>query len=413
MSIKVVFASHGSLGDLVPFLEIGKVLVAGGDRVVVATHAAHRGVVEGAGLTFAPMRPDRPSDRAFHLRMMHPTRGPAFVYKSYLAPAIADSDADLMAACADADILVSVTLALAAPLVAARTGIPWRSAAFQPSMLYSAIDPPKIPMLPLLRGRPQFNAWWYDKAKNGVESWAAPLRDYRRAQGLGEYDDHPAFRGQHAPGGVLALYSPLFGSIPPDAPPGTVQTGQVLQTGDAPLDPALERFLSAGERPIVFTLGSASAHAAQRFFQHSARIAKRLGRRAVMLVGRSDNLGELAPSPEIMAVTAAPYQKVFPHAAATVHQGGIGTISLAILSAAPMVLVPFSHDQPDNAARAARAGLATVVSRRLYPWVGATHLHNVLGDGALAQRLAAASAQIGAENGAENAAAEIRRAAQG
>ena len=112
--MKVVFASHGSLGDLVPFLEIGKVLRAAGDTVVVATHEAHRSAVEAAGLTLAPMRPDRPHSAEFHAQMMHPRRGPAFAYKSFLAPAIAESDADLMAACADADVLVSVLFAIRA-----------------------------------------------------------------------------------------------------------------------------------------------------------------------------------------------------------------------------------------------------------------------------------------------------------
>jgi len=95
----------------VPFLEIGKVLTAGGHRAVVATHAAHRGAVEAAGLTFAPMRPDRPRDAAFHARFMQPRGGPAFVFREFLGPAIAESDADLSAAVAGADVLVSVTLA--------------------------------------------------------------------------------------------------------------------------------------------------------------------------------------------------------------------------------------------------------------------------------------------------------------
>lgn len=409
--MKVVFASHGSLGDLVPFLEIGKVLRARRHLVVVATHAAHRGAVEAAGLAFAPMRPDRPRDGAFHARFMHPLRGAPFVYREFLVPAIAESDADLSAAATGADVLVSVTLALAAPLVAARTGIPWRSAAFQPAMLFSAIDPPKLPLVPRLRGRPAFNARMLEYARRGVEGWTAPLRDYRRRAGLGEYTDHPAFRGQHSPAGVLALYSPLFGTIPADAPVGTVQTGQVLQTGGPPLDPAVADFLASGPPPFVFTLGSASAHAARRFFADSATIARRLGVRALLLVGRTENLAGLPHEADIMAVESAPYQAVFPHAALAMHQGGIGTIALALSAGLPMVLVPFAHDQPDNAARAARIGAARVLPRWRYRY--ASHaIRSAADDPDLRREAEDAAGTINAERGAERAADKILAAAR-
>ncbi|MEM8552325.1 MAG: nucleotide disphospho-sugar-binding domain-containing protein, partial [Pseudomonadota bacterium] len=138
-----------------------------------------------------------------------------------------------------------------------------------------------------------------------------------------------------------------------------------------------------------------------------------VGRRALLLVGRADNLAGLPEGPELMAATAAPYQLVFARAAAAVHQGGIGTISLAIAAGLPMVLTPFSHDQPDNARRATRAGLAVLSTPALFRVRGAAHLRRVLADEAMSARLKAAAAQIRAEKGAERAAAEIRRAAQG
>jgi UDP:flavonoid glycosyltransferase YjiC (YdhE family) len=410
--VRVVFASHGSLGDLVPFLEIGKVLRVRGHEAVVATHAAHRGAVEGAGLAFAPMRPDRPADPEFHARFMHPRRGAAFVYREFLVPAIADSDADLMAACEGADALVSVTLALAAPLVAARTGIAWRSAAFQPAMFYSAHDPPRLPMLPLLRGRPAYNAWILDKARTGIESWVAPLRAYRASEGLGAYPDHPVFGGQHSPAGVLALYSPLFGTIPPDAPPGTVQTGQVLQTGGGPPPADVDTFLGAGPPPVVFTLGSASAHAARRFFHQSAAIARRLGVRALLLAGRHDGLASLPADDQILAAATAPYQAVFPRSEMVVHQGGIGTIALALSARVPMLIVPFAHDQPDNAVRAARMGAARVVPRRRYGRWCAGLVDRIRRDAAMRAAAQRAGAIIDSENGTERAADEILAAAR-
>ena len=113
-----------------------------------------------------------------------------------------------------------------------------------------------------------------------------------------------------------------------------------------------------------------------------------------------------------MAVARAPYHRVFPHARAVVHQGGIGTIALCIAAGTPMLLVPFAHDQPDNAARAQRAGLARVEPRWRYALCGARALETVLADTAMRERLAPAQRQIVSEAGAERAAAEILRATQ-
>lgn len=411
-AVRVVFAAHGSLGDLVPFLEIGKYLVAHGHAVTVATHAAHRAAVEAAGLRHAAMRPDRPDDPAFHARFMARRSGAAFAYKSFLVPAIADSDADLMAAVEGADVLVSVTLALAAPLVAARTGIPWRSAVFQPAMLFSALDPPRLPMLPLVRGAPGWNRYVLDAARKGVESWAAPLRAYRREAGLGDYPDHPAFGGQHAPEGVLALYSPLFGALPADAPPHACQTGQVLQTGGPSLAPEIADFLAAGPPPIVFTLGSASSHVARGFFTRGAAIARRLGERALLLTGRADAGAGIEGDRTVMVAPSAPYHAVFGKARLIVHQGGLGTTALAVAAERPMLILPFAHDQIDNAARAARGGFARVAAHWQFAARGRQLVQSAMGDTILQQSVAQAGQVIRQESGTECAAAEILRAAQ-
>ena len=49
-----------------------------------------------------------------------------------------------------------------------------------------------------------------------------------------------------------------------------------------------------------------------------------------------------------------------------VHAGGIGTTGLAMRSGRPMLVVPFAHDQPDNAERVARLGIEHTISRRHY-----------------------------------------------
>src|SRR5947208_14906036 len=68
----------------------------------------------------------------------------------------------------------------------------------------------------------------------------------------------------------------------------------------------------------------------------------------------------------MVAAEYAPFSEIFPRASAIVHQGGAGTTAQALRSGRPMLFVPYAHDQPDNAARAIRLGVARQVGREQY-----------------------------------------------
>lgn len=93
-----------------------------------------------------------------------------------------------------------------------------------------------------------------------------------------------------------------------------------------------------------------------------------LGRRAVLV---RLNLPEMR-TPDVLTLTRAPFSKVFPHAAAPVHYGGIGTSAIALRAGKPMLVVPCSRAelvsfaQPDDAARLAWLGAARVLQRADY-----------------------------------------------
>ncbi|MFM9108664.1 MAG: glycosyltransferase [Chloroflexota bacterium] len=53
----------------------------------------------------------------------------------------------------------------------------------------------------------------------------------------------------------------------------------------------------------------------------------------------------------LIATPYAPLSALLPRARAVIHQGGIGTLAQAMRSGQPSLIVPFAHDQPDNAAR--------------------------------------------------------------
>src|SRR5262249_15866724 len=154
----------------------------------------------------------------------------------------------------------------------------------------------------------------------------------------------------------LALFSRLLGDKQLDWPPQTVITGFPFydQDGDAGMPAELAAFLDAGPPPIVFTLGSSAVQDAGLFYEPTIAPARQLGRRAVLLVGK-DSSNRPASLPEgMLAVDYAPFSELFPQAAAIVHQGGVGTTAQAMRSGRPMLVMPYAHDQPDNAARIVR-----------------------------------------------------------
>jgi UDP:flavonoid glycosyltransferase YjiC (YdhE family) len=73
-----------------------------------------------------------------------------------------------------------------------------------------------------------------------------------------------------------------------------------------------------------------------------------------------------------------------------------------------MLVVPYAHDQPDNASRVARLGVATIVTPRSYraPRV-ARELGRLLGDQTCRARAAEVAAIVRSEGGAAAAAAAI------
>ena len=160
--------------------------------------------------------------------------------------------------------------------------------------------------------------------------------------------------------------------------------------------PELAAFLKAGPPPLVFTLGTAAVMDAGDFYRISAQAAVQLKRRAVLLIGRDPRNRPTVPLPDgILAVEYAPFSELFPCACALVHQGGVGTTGQAMRAGKPMLVMPYSHDQPDNAARITRLGIGRTIARDRYTVAAAVReLRALLDTPAYAQK-----AQHGRETG--------------
>jgi UDP:flavonoid glycosyltransferase YjiC (YdhE family) len=406
---RIVLTTFGSLGDVHPYIAVGLALQARGHEVVLATCAFYRDKAAALGLGFHAVRPDLPdvqSDPALLHKVLDLRSGTEYVIRRLLLPALRDSYDDLRAAADGADLLVSHPLTFAARLVADTTGVRWASTMLAPIGFFSAYDPPVLPGVPVLpRLRflgPAVHRPLIRFIKWTVRSWGDPWRRLRADLGQPPANGAPLADGQHAPALVLALFSELLGAKQADWPPQTRVAGFTFYDRDGPdgMPPELARFLDAGPPPIVFTLGTSAVLDAGSFYEHSMAAARALGRRAVLLVGKGPRNRPAGLPDGVVAFDYAPYSELFPRAAAVVHQGGVGTTGQAMRAGRPMLVLPYAHDQPDNAARVARLGIARVVPRRCYtPERAARELRRLLDDPAYAVRAAAVGERVRREDG--------------
>jgi rhamnosyltransferase subunit B len=371
---RIVLATFGSPGDLYPFLAIGAELRARGHQPIVATSELYRGQIAAASLGFAPVRPDRsPSqqDPDFLDRVIRDRVTPAKVFRSMFLPSLRDSLEDLLGATEGADAVVAHTLASGARLAAEARGLPWVSAVMQPMGYLSAYEPPLVGpgaiSWILRRLGPASTRPVLKLARRLTDAWAAEWHHLRAELGLAAVGDHPLWEGQHSPIRSLGLFSRVLGKPQPDWPPQARVTGfPYYRPPHQSLDPRLRQFLENGEPPLVFTLGTTAINDPGKFFEESAVAVRRLGQRAVFIVGGNNQEQCEDVSRDMIHVSYAPHDHLFPLARAIVHQGGIGTLSEALLAGQPMLIMPYGHDQADNAWRASRLGVARVVSRGRY-----------------------------------------------
>ncbi|WP_119155302.1 glycosyltransferase [Caldimonas tepidiphila] len=371
---KVVLTTFGTHGDLFPFLALAKQLRARGMRPVLATSAFHRPQVEAAGVGFAPLAPDEQQLqrdlgedlKTLMRRGMHKLSGPRFVVTRVLMPYLAETLRDLEAACEDAQLLVSHLYSFAAPLARERLGLPWVSLALQPMAFFPVHEPAVVSeLLPLHRLQPLLGAAAYARLQGamqaGTRSWTRPVDALRRELGLAPAPGNPLFEGQHGSEGCIAMFDPLLMADARDLPPRTAFAGFCHYNGDdTALGPALDDFLARHPAPVVFTLGTSAVHNPGRFYEIASAVCARLGLPAVLL--RGEGAQETALPPQQIALPWASHAALFPRARAVVHQGGIGTCAQALRAGVPQLVVPFGNDQPDNAARLCRLGVARSLS---------------------------------------------------
>ena len=268
-----------------------------------------------------------------------------------------------------APVLVAPGLAFSARTAHEALGLPLVTMHLQPSCLVSAHE------APVLHARLRsINRWpsllrrlMLAVGDRVADRALAPAANTLRAElGLPPVR-HITTEWWHSPRRVIGLFPDWYAPVQPDWPRQTTLTGFPLyDAGDAaPLTPDLDDWLTQAaatdRRPLVFVAGTGNRQGA-RFFQAGADACRRLDRPGLLLTRFPGQLPDPLPD-GVRHADYAPLSQVLPRAAAIAHHGGIGTAAEALRAGCPQLVMPMTFDQPDNAVRLERLGVA----RTLWP----------------------------------------------
>jgi rhamnosyltransferase subunit B len=373
---KIVLATFGTHGDLHPFIAVALGLRERGFNPVVATYSNYRDNVQAAGLAFHPLRPsmdqiesDLNMSRSAMLRAAR--KNPEIILTKFFLPYLRQSYEDALAVISDAKLVFTNSVAFGPKLAAEKLRLPHIGVVLQPYTLISAFDPPIVSNAERLsrlayRGGIHSTRAFLQLAKFVSKKWARPIRQFRRQIGLPATSLNPFFEGQFTGARALGLYSHLLGEVQPDFPPGFVIGGFAYYDGaeNATVpELKLSSFLERGPPPLVFTLGTSAVHDSAQFVEVACDAVRELAERAVIVLDEPSAPGAVDQTREDILITGyVPYSRVFARAKVIIHHGGIGTTAQALKSGRPQLIAPYFVDQPDNAARVERLGVARIIS---------------------------------------------------
>ena len=408
--MRVLITAIGTSGDVNPFIAVGIALKERGHEVVLLVNPYFEGQVRGAGLEYLPL--GEPIDLRLIAKMpdlMHARKGLKLTLDKLIVPnmpiildAIGMEVRDRRP-----DIVLSHHTCPGSRWACQRHDVPFAGAVLTPLLWPSSKDP-----CVFMSWEPENPPEWYSRWRNRAARWMLRGVIDRRFNRVRL--DYGMSRGRdlfyaEVLGGVvnLGLWSRHFRGAMPDDPPNGRICGFPWFDRHKDLEhpeDELEKFLTGGDPPIIFTLGTAAVHTAGDFYASAAKACADLGRRGLLLT-RHTEYGPSSLPRGVGAFTYAPFSTVLPRGCATVHHGGVGTTAQAMRAGRPTVIVPFSHDQFDNAARAKRLGVSATLRRKKATARSLSEaLRTVLDDPAVAARATSLGEALSQEDGAVTAA---------
>ena len=370
--MRIALVTHGTRGDAQPMVVLARELERRGHETVVGLPPNLVEFGGRAGLRTLPLGIDTQAFMESPEGTAWLASGNANAFMKAMAaaarPHIDQTNAQLLAAAREADVLVAGVLvedvALAAaeaagtPLVTVHSAPVRRNAAYASPLVTTRGLPGPLNQL---SGTLFERVWW-----SGAKGETAAMRTL---VGLSP-DKRTTVRKLVASGATeLQVYSPalvpglesdygphrpLVGFLTPDAD----LRGRLGETG---VDPDLDERLAAGEPPVYFGFGSMPVTDPAAALAMISRATEAIGVRALVSAGWGRLAVEGAEpgtvGPHVRGARALDHDAVLPRCRAAVHHGGAGTTAAVVGAGVPSVVCSVFADQPFWGVRLERLGV--------------------------------------------------------
>jgi UDP:flavonoid glycosyltransferase YjiC (YdhE family) len=332
----MLLVSHGTDGDVLPFIGLGRLLADRGHEVTILTHAPYAEPAGRAGLDFVAID----TEQEYELQLADTTgllagRAPGRWLEFYRRNGLFAQTLTEYRALVERHVPGDTVLigrhssAISVLMAAARLGAPAAWVAVSPVQLM-AEEGARLLYATMLR---------------------AELAEVAASAGLGrDWAAHEA-----VPELEVALWPEWFDRAGARSPARVRLTGFPLADDQPrPLDPAVAALLA--ERPVLVS-GGTGRMMHPRFYEVAVAACRRADRPALLVVRHRDLVPAALPD-RMHWVPALPFHAVLPQVGVLLHHGGIGTLARALTAGTPQVVLAHGVDRPDNAERLAALGLA-------------------------------------------------------
>lgn len=411
---RFLLATWDGGGTIPPELGLAAELVARGHEVVVVCDDTVERETAEAGATFTPWRrapQARARDRERALirdwEVKNPLRqvrqvgdllffGPASLHAADMADAIDRHSPD---------VLIIDALLTGASAGAEHSGLPTAAVAPNVNMLRTPGVPPVGSGLRPRAGR-------LGRARDAalhrltdVLMGTGTLNETRRALGLEPVGSlEQSIRRADR---VIFLTSEAFDFAPTQPDPQVVYGGIPIPPGER--EPVVWRppWRQDG-RPSVLLSLSTTYMRQEDLLQRLVDALGQVDGHALVTTGPGMRSRPLTRVPgNVHVVESVPHGAVLPHVDLAITHGGHGTLIRSLASGTPVMVVPISRDQPDNAARAVHHQVGVSVSKRSSPERFADSVRRALADEALHENARAMGERLAPDIGAPKAIAVL------
>lgn len=361
----ILLSTVGTVGDVLPFIRLGRALRARGHAVTLFTHSGYADLVSSGGLPFVPMDTLEEFNQliADGLTLNSPTGG-VEAYRRNLLPKVQENYQSFAAHARPGETIfvAHYHARLAAHFSAEKFGAPFVLMMMTPS------QPANLPLLEVLL-----------RKLAGDE-----LNRIRQTLGLEPIDDWG--RWLKSPDLSLTVWPEWLEPAGPHWPSPVAQPGFLIgDTSEGDIPPEAEAMLSANPAPVLVT-GGTGVFVKSDYYLAALEGVRRAGRPGLLVSRVQTYVPDVLPD-NFLRLDFLPYAKVLPRVGALIHHGGMGTCVQALMAGCPQLMMALGHDRPDNAVRFRKLGIAEFLPpTRWQPAAVAEALHRLLDSPEVQQR---------------------------